>query len=163
MTSKLKKIKFPKQTETLSTEQLEIEDYPDLLFTFWKNPSRPVVQSVWDMVMLDPTEIAGMEEHEVEKLENDYYRAISEIIVDTNIADLDLDTPEQVEDAFNRPDLPMGFLHAIVTSYLSYLIKYNDTVKKALALYVVVLDSGKGNAQKESELTPESSQTQSKS
>jgi hypothetical protein len=143
------KIKFPKKTEIISAEELDIMDAPGVVFEFWANPSKPVVNAIYDIVYLTMEKAAAMTVDEISNLNDRYYIALSELIVDCNIAGLDFSTPKAVEKSFDADDVPINFIYRVVVSYLSRLLDLSDAVKKALALRHLASNSGRGSATKE--------------
>lgn len=143
------KIKFPKQTEIVEVIEMGVEDAPGVSFEFWKNPSKSVVKSIFDVIMASAEDLSGLSKLAMDKVEHDYYSAICELIVDCNLESLDFSSPKAAMESFDAPDIPMGFVHQVVAAYMSRLLQFNDSVKKALALYVVGSVSGIVSAKKE--------------
>jgi hypothetical protein len=137
---------FPKSTEILEVSELGIDDAPGVVFEFWKNPSKPTVTAVFDVVMASADELSGLSKYKMEDLEKRYYSALCELIIDCNIESLDFSSPEAAMASFEAPDIPIGFVHQVIASYLSHLLQFNDAVKKALALYLIGSASGNDNA-----------------
>lgn len=159
----MNKISFPKIEESLTMDELGVLDAPGVVFTFWKNPSKPVVIAIAEVVMAAADELRALDKIEMERLEERYYNAICELIVDCNISSLSFDTPENARLAFEANDVPIGFVHQVITSYLSHLLKFNEGVKKALALWLVGSAFGNGNATKGEKSTTTSSLEQNPS
>jgi len=159
----MNKISFPKITERLEMSELGIEDAPGVVFEFWKNPSKPVVIAIAEVVMAAAEELRGLDKLKMQELEERYYNAICELIIDCNVESLDFSTPEYAIKAFDAPDVPMGFVHQVIVSYLAHLLKFNESVKKALALWLAGSVFGSGNAKKDDELTKTSSPEQNPS
>lgn len=145
----MQKIPFPKQKETLEVSELDIDDAPGVMFSFWANPSKAVVNALYDVIYLSMEKAASMSSEQMRDLNERYYLALSELIIDCNIESLDFSTPEAVERSFDAPDVPINFVYRVVVSYLSRLLDLNQSVKKALALHHLASDSGRGNANEE--------------
>ena len=137
--------------DIVTAEELEIPDAPGVVFTFWKNPSKMVVSSLFDVIMATAEELAGTPSYKMDALEERYYAAVCELVIDCNLESLDFSTPQAAMASFDAPDIPIGFVHQVVTSYLSRLLKFNESVKKALALYLLGSVSGRGSATKKDE------------
>lgn len=157
--SEYTKIKFPKSRESVSAEELGILDAEGVYFTFWKNPSKPVVRVLFDIVMASAEELSNKPPHEMAILEKEYYEALSELILDSNIESLDFSTPETAMKSFEAPDVPVGFMYQVVVCYLRRLLEFNDQIKKALALYLIGSSSGQGSATKKDEKLTKTSST----
>jgi len=158
------KIAFPRSEETLEVSELGIPDAPGVTFTFWKNPSKPVVKCLIDIVMSSVEELSNKPAHEMARLEKEYYESLCLLIVDTNIDSLDFSTPEAAMKSFEAPDVPAGFVYQVVVSYLRRLLVFNEHIKKVVALYLIGSSSGQGSATKrEEELTKTSSTAQNES
>jgi hypothetical protein len=143
------KISFPKQTEILTCEELGIPDAPGVTFEFWKNPSKGVVTTISDVIMASADQLLSMDRMSMQDLEKRYYLALCELIIDCNVESINFDTPENAMKSFEAPDVPMGFMLQVIASYMARLIQFNDTVKKALALYLPGSVFGRGSAKKE--------------
>jgi hypothetical protein len=142
-----KLIKFPKITEIIECEaDLGIPDCPGVVFEFWKNPSKPTVTTLFEVIMASANELGSMSKLKMDDLERRYYSAVCEIIVDCNLESLDFSTPERAMASFEAPDIPIGFVHQVIASYLRRLLEFNDSVKKALALFLLGSASGKDSA-----------------
>lgn len=145
------KIPFPKSVETLEMSELGVSDAEGVTFTFWKNPSKATVRVLFDIVMASAEELGSMPKHKMDMLEKDYYEALCRLIVDTNVESLDFSTPESAMKSFEAPDVPIGFVHQVVVCYLRRLLEFNESVKKALALYLLGSASGSASATKKVE------------
>lgn len=159
----MEKISFPKIYEDLTCDDLGITDAPGVVFRFWKNPSKPVVVAIAEVVMAAAEELRGLDKLKMEQLEERYYNAICELIIECNVESLDFSTPEKARLTFEAPDVPIGFVHQVITSYLAYLLKFNENVKKALALWLAGSVFGSGSATKDERLTQTSSPEQNPS
>lgn len=157
MTKYEKKIDFPKRTIDVALEDLGVQDAPGVIFTFWENPSKPVVYAIFDIVMAATDELRKMTKEQMAAAEDAYYSAVSAIIVDCNVNGLKFDTKEDALAAFESPVLPVGIMHEIVTSYLAYMMKSSERIKKALALYLLGSATGRDGAEKVSTLMTQSS------
>lgn len=145
------KIKFPKETEIVSAEELGIDSAPGVMFEFWKNPSKKTVKALFDVIMASAEELSSLNKEKMAVLEKEYYEALCQLIVDSNVESFDFSTPEAAMNSFDAPDVPIGFMHQVVTCYLRRLLEFNSAVVKALALYLIGSASGSDNATKKAE------------
>lgn len=145
------KIQFPRSEETLEVSELGIEDAPGVTFTFWKNPSKKVITTLFEVVMSSAEELSNMPKYKMDVLEKEYYEALCLLIIDSNVESFDFSTPEAAMKSFEAPDVPVGFMHQVVVCYLRRLLEFNDSVKKALALYLLGSASGSDSATKKAE------------
>lgn len=142
----MQKIVFPKQSKTFDMVDLGIDGADGVLFKFWVNPSKPVMKALYDVIMRDQAAFMALEDHELEEMEQQYYEALTQVIVETNVDSLRFDTVDDVKKSFEAEDVPIGFVHKVVVGYVHQMLEENDSVKKALALYHLASNSGKDGA-----------------
>lgn len=150
-----KKVVFPKTSlaEIFDCNEHEIcgldpaQEKDRLTISFWKNPSKLVLQSLIQFMLATDTELRTLDESEKEALLADFYYALSEIVLDTNIEGLDFSTPEKAQEMFlESPGLPMGFVYEAVAAWLLKLLQEGLELKKTLSLLTEPRSSGqKGN------------------
>lgn len=141
-------MKFPKRLITLDcyTDLDMDEHYMGVTFTVWDDPSRSVVR---DLLI----GIAGAREdetpEEVAERGKKFATAISRYIDSCNIDDVKFDTADDVYEAFEHPELPLGFAYEICIRLVSRLIRGADDLKKVSGVSEEIPSSGEDNEKKE--------------
>ena len=121
---------------------LGIEGYEGVEFEMWRDPSRSAMLAVLTAFITPASSIEKDEAHE-------FFRAVSEIVIDSSIPEISFGTVEEVKEAFDHESLPWGFVFNVVVSYVSTLIHESETLKKAFGLSEEVEPSGETNNEKE--------------
>ena len=154
---KNKKVAFPKHlmSTVFDCNENEImglspdQEKDHLTITFWRNPSKHVLSSLVKFMLATDVELREKSDDEVEILLSDFYTALSEIVIETNIDGLDFSTPEQAEHMFlESPDLPWGFVYEAVASWLLNFMQESIDLKKILRLLGNPSNSGQEKKQK---------------
>lgn len=136
------KIKFPKKTEVLTAKELGL-DYDGIEFEFWSDPGKPVVGELMRIVLWTSNdELQQKTIDEQRKDAKTYFRCVSEIITDCNIAGSSFDTPEETEKTFELPDVAWGFWYDVVAAYLVRLIEVSSNLKKVRSALQSLTNSG---------------------
>lgn len=147
----MKKIQFPKQTVLMDVTELGIDYAEGVKVEFWANPSKKVMKDILAVILPTGKEIMEMDSHERDRMERDYYKALCELIVETNIESLNFDSPENAEMSFEAGDVPLGFTHQVIVAYIMNLMEKSDALKKVLALSFLSKNSGKDKKNEEVE------------
>lgn len=145
---KLQKIAFPKQTNDIRVEDLGLTYADGVVFRFWSNPSRSVIRTITKVLASPGETLADLDREEQDKLMDDFYRAISLFIIDTNLEELDFRTPEATKESFESDAMPYGFIYEVVLLYILRELSFSDRLKKVLGLLPSAENSGTGNEQK---------------
>ena len=148
----MEKRQFPKKSITLTPVDLKMLDgemYEEIKFKFWDNPSRSAVIGLFKFASASGEFLEKLSVDKLRQVEEEFYYSVSQIVIDTNIDGISFDTPDLVKEAFEADFIPMGFLMEAVTAYVTYMLEYNDKVKKALALFLLAFPSGTGKGKKE--------------
>lgn len=152
--AKNKKVAFPKSSlvEIFDCNEHEIcgldptQEKDRLTFTFWRNPSRLVLQSLIQFLLATPDELRGLSETEAELLLEDFYNSLSKVIIDTNIEGLDFSTPDAAKNSYiESPELPMGFVHETIAAWLLKVLEESLDLGKVLRLLSEPRNTGKSN------------------
>ena len=139
----MKKVAFPKKTVTIDAgNDLGIEGYEGVKFQMWDDPSRSVIVHVVQALQSGDDTID-------DQMAEDFFSAVSQIVVDTNIEGIDFSTRESSMKSFDHETLPWGFMFNVVVSYVVKLINESDSLKKAFGLSSEVETSG--NSKNETE------------
>lgn len=97
---------------------------------FWADPSRPIVSKFLNVMFTKREELDEMDEEELKKINEDFWVAVSSIIVDTNIEGLSFDTPEEAQASFDSPDIDHNFLIDCIMSYVQSVLSESSLLKK---------------------------------
>lgn len=141
----MKKVSFPKTTKIVDvSEDLGIEGYNGVKFEMWRDPSRKVLLTIIGSFAIN-------EDSLTETDANDFFSAISELIIDSNIEGISFDTQEETEKAFNADNLPWGFVYSVIVSYVVKIIDESESLKKVFGLSTDQKDSGDSKKNQEQE------------
>lgn len=152
-----KKVTFPRSqlADVFDCNEHEIgglsptQEEDRLTITFWRNPSRKIIKALLFFVLSSDEELKALNESEAEDILSDFYYALSMVIVETNIDGLDFSTPEKAKESYlESPDLPMGFVHEAVATWLLAFMQKNLDLKKVARLLGEVGNSGNAEPQK---------------
>lgn len=152
-----RKVAFPKADHVIVFDCNEHEIHgldPEqednrLTISFWLNPSKAVIQSLARFVLATDEELVEMSESDATILIEDFYVALSNVIVSTNIAELDFSTPEKAEISYKEsPGLPWGFVHEAVATWMITFIQEHLDLKKVLRLLSEPKSSGNEDSEK---------------
>ena len=157
MSNKKKKVSFPKHLTSVIFDCNEAEiaglksDQEDdhLTITFWRNPSKHVLRSLVKFMLSTDVELQELSDDEIDVLLSDFYTALSEIVLETNIEDVDFSTPDKAKRAYlDSPGLPWGFIHEAIASWLLKFMNESLNLKKILRLLSSQSSSGQESKQK---------------
>lgn len=122
---------------------------PEHIFQMWADPSNRAWLAIWRATTTNEEELEKLKSDdrvEYDQLEADFRWAISELIIDCDIEGLKFDTPEDVYETFNDPDVDAHFIHFVVTFYVMYLLAVRKHLVKDLRLGLADPDSSDGPA-----------------
>lgn len=123
------------------------EDYgteQDHSFAFWKDPSKQVIFDLLDFISTTPEKLDGLGQKEMKDLDHKFYSAVSQVVIDCDIAELDFSTPETAKESFEHPSIDWRFLYdVIVLGYAMELFNNHHTLKKIMKLGSETANSGK--------------------
>lgn len=119
----MQKIKFPKKGQKIRVSDIGMEDYPEVVMTVWNDPNGHIITKMVYSVTKATDDITDEDAEE-------YFAAVTEYIMDSNIEGLSFDTIEETKASFEHPSLPFGFLYEFVVLALGKLIEESDRLKK---------------------------------
>jgi hypothetical protein len=121
----------------------------DHTFRTWKDPSRPVVFALIDMVGMSKERLDKLSEQEKQLIDMEFWSGVSKVFIDCDIAGLDFSTPELAKASFENPDVSWDMLYAVLLGYLNRLIEENESVKNAIARLAAISHTGRANDNKD--------------
>lgn len=122
-------------------------------FAFWKDPSKQVIFDLLDFISTTPEKLDGLDQKEKKDLDHKFYSAVSQVVVDCDIAELDFSTPESARESFEHPAIDWRFLYdVIVLGYAMELFNNHHTLKKIMKLGSETANSGKSKNETEETL-----------
>jgi hypothetical protein len=137
----LEKRPFAKQTEVVDADELyrryradgAAESIPAHRFEVWVNPSAGVFRTIGRTHQLladgyfEDTEVP---EEEQEAALRDYWAALAEFVVDSDVEGLAFDTPEDVEVNYDHPSVEYGYLNTVYRCLFLYVTERRVERKK---------------------------------
>lgn len=130
----LVKVAFPKKRVVIDVgDDLGISDYAGVQFVMWADPSITVLSRT----------ISTMGKEELDQSDADnYFDALNELFIDSNIEGVDLSSTTAIAEAVDHPSLPWGFIMQVATLYCVKVIDESKALKKMFGLSDEVESSG---------------------
>lgn len=149
----MEKIKFPKTYEDINITDLGVPGVEEggVIFRFWDNPSKAAVEHILRVVSAESKDLLAMPEHKLKEWDEKYNQAIAALVIDCNLEGVSFETVEDVEAAYENPDLPIGLVHQVIVGYITKLLGENERVKKTVGLFLAQSPFGKEEKAKDSE------------
>jgi hypothetical protein len=102
-------------------------------FLFWDDPSRPVVMTLVDTISMNEERLNKMSVEEKEKADADFWKAVSQVMIDCEIEGLDFSTPEKAKTSFDSEIVPWGWLWDVLVFFIGRLLAENKRLGELLA------------------------------
>lgn len=152
-----KKIKFPKRTKLVNAESDLHLPYPDVSFEVWIDPSRAVIEHILAVSFLSGAdELEALSEERQQQIHDNFFMAIAELIVDSNVGDLDFTSAEAVVESMSHPSVPIGFVYEAITMIVAWLLEENKKLGKVFGVSSAKSSSGNSKKPKASKSKSES-------
>lgn len=122
------KIPYQKTTKIIDSHVLGEEygfDIPSHKFVMWADPANDAWVTLWEVAVLTDAQLKEMQEKDPDaykQLNDRYLNAVSELIVDCDIAGADFSTPDKVHDTFNQPGVDARFYFIVISTYCMHLL-----------------------------------------
>jgi hypothetical protein len=103
------------------------------LFRLWRDPSRQTVFTLLNTITMKPDELEALDDSAKRELDEAFWRAVSEVIIDCDIEGLDFSTTEKARESFDSPHISWGILYDVLFAYVSWLLTENDNIRKKIS------------------------------
>ncbi len=139
----LVKIAFPKKKTVIDVTDLGMEEeYKGIKFVMWADPSIAVIQSVLYAQTGDEKELTDEDADQ-------YFDALTELLIDSNIEGISFATSKDVQDSFDAMGVPWGFVSMVCALYCVKVIDESEALKKMYGLLEEAETSGENSNQTE--------------
>ena len=123
------KVPFQKSYKVISTKA-DFEMEQDHQIAFWDDPSEEVAYGLLNIIAMSRGESDDKTPEDWKKLNDDFYRYVSEIIIDTDIEGVSFDAPGDAEAAFENPHIDWRFFWVAIGKYLDTIFQEVGALKK---------------------------------
>lgn len=124
------KVTFEKTAKVVSTTKNYEMDGPEYKLALWRDPSRKIISDLFETITTSREKLDEMSQEELEDLNDRFYEAVAQCIIDTNIEGLDFSTRESAERSMDDPRIDAGFFYDILVRYALDLLEESSALKK---------------------------------
>ena len=104
----------------------------DHSFALWSDPSNEVFSALLRIVSVEREELDEMSEAELEEMHSEWCYALSQVVLDSDIAGISFETQEDVEAAFAAPEIDQQFITLVISHYLVWVLDQMGKLKKTI-------------------------------
>lgn len=115
----------------------------------WKDPSGQVVKDFFSVSVTKREELDNMSQDEIDELDDKFYRAVSEIIIDTDIAGISFEKPDEARAAFEHPSIDWMFFTNVLLRYVNDILQEANSLKKIFGHTKKTSNSGESKSEKD--------------